>query len=328
MGAGDQPGEFALIARHFKPLAGEGAFDLADDAALLHAGPDDGIVVTTDMLVAGVHFRAGDPPEAIAAKALRVNLSDLAGKGAEPFAYLLALGLGDGWTEDWVARFAAGLAADQGRYGVSLIGGDTSGAGGRTVIAITAFGRLPAGSMVHRSGARPGDVLVVTGTIGDAALALRAEAAGTVPEHLRRRYLYPEPRVAIATAIRAHAHAALDVSDGLVADLGHICDASGVGAEIEAALVPLSVAARRLVDTDPEALGTALTGGDDYEVLAAVPPPAVDRYRADCAAAGVETTTVGRIIAGEGPPVVLGRNGRPMSFPRGGWDHFAVGAGR
>ncbi|MCW5695502.1 MAG: thiamine-phosphate kinase [Bauldia sp.] len=320
--AGDRtrPGEFALIDRHFRPLAGEGAFGLADDAALVAPRPGEEIVVTKDMIVEGVHFFPDDPPAAIAAKALRVNLSDLAAKGAGPFGYFLGLGLRDGWTEDWVAAFAAGLAADQRTFGVALLGGDTTRAGERTIVSITALGRLPAGTMVHRSGARPGDVVMVTGTIGDAALALHQQKAGRLaPVALHRRFLYPEPRVALAPLVRRFAHAAMDVSDGLVGDLGHLCRASGVTVEIDAAAVPLSPDAAALIDAEPALLATALTGGDDYELLMAIAPADADA----CAAAGTTVTPIGRIVAGEGPPTIRGHDGQPLHFQRSGFDHFA-----
>ena len=328
-----QPGEFELIDRYFRPLAGRAGLGLADDAALLPQEPNKEWVITTDMIVEGVHF-LDDPPEAIAAKALRVNLSDLAAKGAAPFAYLLSLGLGDGWTEAWVAGFAAGLARDQGRYGIDLIGGDTTRSGERTTISITAIGRLPAGGMVTRDGARVGDIVVVSGTIGDAALGLRArkgelrpKAAGDL-DHLLRRYLYPEPRVELAPALRRFAGAAMDVSDGLLGDLGKLCTASGVSAEINADQIPLSAAARAQLDRDPSLLPTVLNGGDDYEILCSLRQAEFADFAAEARSAGVPCTAIGRMTAGDEPPTVLAPDGKPVSIRGGSFDHFKATAPR
>jgi thiamine-monophosphate kinase len=326
-----RPGEFELIARYFAPLATDpAALGLADDAARLRVGARDELVITTDLIAAGVHFFADDPPESIARKALRVNLSDLAAKGAEPLGYLLALALPAEWTEAWIRKFARGLEADQATYGISLIGGDTSRAANGVTVAITAIGRLPRGTMVHRAGARPGDLLYVTGTIGDAALGL-AIRLGEIDRHslgrfahpLLDRYLHPQPRLAIAAAIRRHASAALDVSDGLVGDFGHICDVSRVGGVIEAARVPLSPAAARLVAADASALERALTGGDDYEILAAIAPRQAVAFERAARRAGVDVTRIGHVTKGEGAPTVLGRDGRPLTFGHASFDHFA-----
>ena len=253
-----RPGEFALIERYFRPLAGDaGAFALTDDAAVYRQRPGEDLVVTTDMIAAGIHFLADDAPASIARKALRVNLSDLAAKGATPFGYLLGLALPGDWTESWLAGFARGLKSDQERYGVTLIGGDTIRAADALTISVTALGRIPKGRMVTRAGARPGDAIYVSGTIGDSALGLAAmqgridAGEGRGAKHLIDRYLHPQPRMALAPVLRRHASSAMDVSDGLIADLAHICDVSGVGAEIEAPLVPLSPPARRLVAGDP-----------------------------------------------------------------------------
>jgi thiamine-monophosphate kinase len=332
IGSAARPGEFALIARHFRPLATHpGALALRDDAAMLAPAPGEALVLTVDMIAEGVHFFADDPPEAIAAKALRVNLSDLAAKGAAPLAYLLALGLRADWHEEWVAAFAAGLGRDQAAYGIAMLGGDTVKAAGGTTVSITAIGSLPPGTMVHRAGARPGDIVFVSGTIGDAALGLRLRLgtldgapAGPGADHLLDRYLHPRPRLSLAAAIRHHASAAMDVSDGLLGDLGHICEESGVGAVVEAAAVPLSAPAAALATANATALVTALTGGDDYEILATVPPAAAAAFAAEAEAAGVPVARIGRIVEGGGPPRVLGPDGRPLALA-GSFDHFAAG---
>jgi thiamine-monophosphate kinase len=328
MGKRDRPGEFALIARYFRPLAKDpGAFQLADDAALLRPPQGKDLVITTDVVAEGVHFFRDDPPESIAKKALRVNLSDLAGKGASPLGYLMTLALREDWTERWVAGFAKGLAADQERYRIPLLGGDTSRASCGTTITITAIGTLPRGAMVHRSGARPGDPVFVTGTIGDAALGLRLRlgtlnASARAARFLRDRYLHPDPRVTLAPAIRRYATSALDVSDGLVGDFAHICDVSGVGGEIEAGLVPFSPAARAVIDLEPAALVTALTGGDDYEILATVRPKAASAFRNAAARAGVAVTRIGRVTEGAGTPMVLDWTGEALSIGKASFDHF------
>lgn len=321
-------GEDELIASVFAPIAtAEGADGLGDDAATFPCGEGD-VVVTVDALAAGVHFFPDDPPDAIAAKALRVNLSDLAAKGAEPFAYLVALALGRGWTADWARAFAAGLAADNERYGVALLGGDTLRASGGTTISVTAFGRVPAGGIVRRRTARPGDVLVVTGTIGDSALGLAARLADAppfaiAPDHaaaLDAAYLWPDPPVAAWRAVRAHARASMDVSDGLVGDLAKLCRAAGVGARLEADAVPLSPAVRAAVAARPEALDRALTGGDDYQILAAVPPERVAAYLSDLAAAGARGAVVGEVVPG--PEVTVHRGGEAVRLADGRFQHF------
>jgi len=318
-----RPGEAELIARFLAPLASHpAALGLGDDAAALAPPPGQDLVLTADAVARDVHF-LDDSADAIARKALRVNLSDLAAKGAAPLGYLLTLGLEADWTEDWLAAFCAGLAADQETYGMRLLGGDTIRAPGGLVVSITAIGTVPAGRMVRRNGARAGDVLLVTGTIGDAALGLRLRrdpglgARLTVRDaaHLLGRYRLPEPRVAAASAVLAHARAAMDLSDGLVGDAGKMAAASGVRLVIDAAAVPLSAAARTLIAGAPDLLTTALTGGDDYEILAAVPGEALSAVLAAFAAAGVPATPIGRVEPGAGVALrgaTLGRG--PSAF--------------
>jgi thiamine-monophosphate kinase len=326
-GKGGRPGEFEIIARYFRPLASaEGAFALTDDAALVAPKPGEEIVVTCDAIAEGVHFFADDPPRSIAQKALRVNLSDLAAKGAAPFAYVMALALPGDWTEAWLRDFAAGLAVDDKRYGVSLIGGDTILAAGGVTVSITALGSVPRGGMVRRLGARPGDLIMVTGTIGDAALALGIRR-GALPDDVGRyvlleRYLWPEPRVALVEALRRYATSAIDVSDGLVGDLAHICDVSGVGAEVIADAVPLSEPARRLLAGHPPLRMLVLNGGDDYEILATVAPENAARFQEAAAAAGVTVSRIGTILAGKGPPVVKDAEGRAITLIGRSHEHF------
>jgi thiamine-monophosphate kinase len=324
-------GEDRLIARHFRPLARHpGALGLADDAAVLTPPAGCDLVLTTDGIIAGVHVFPDTPADAIARRALRVNLSDLAAKGAKPAGFLLAVALPAGTTQDWLAAFARGLGEDAERYGCPLLGGDTDHTPGPLSVSITAFGTLPTGTMVRRSGARPGDALFVTGTIGDATLGLMLRkdnnAGGSLTpaqrRHLLTRYVEPEPRNALAETLLTHASAALDISDGLAGDLAKLCRASGVTAQIEAARVPLSEAARALIATGSARLEHALTGGDDYEILAAVPAGKMEGFRAGAHAGGIAVTEIGRLTAGNAPPQFIGPERRPLAFERSSYSHF------
>ena len=328
-----QSGEERLIARYFAPLAKHpGALGLSDDAAAITPPAGCDLVLKTDGIVGGVHFFPDDPPEMVAKKALRVNLSDLAAKGATPIGFLLTLALPGEIGGAWLAPFARGLGADAQAFGCPLLGGDTDRTGGPITISIAAVGAVPHGKMVRRAGAKAGERVVVTGTIGDAALGLRlrrdASAAprwGLTPEqrdHLEARYLVPEPRTAIAEILRAHASAAMDVSDGLAGDLGKLCRASGVGAEIAAARVPLSNGARAALAQEPALIETILTGGDDYEVVACVPAGKVETLRQQASAAGVAVTEIGAVTAGQGTARFLGPDGRPLVFRQPSFSHF------
>jgi thiamine-monophosphate kinase len=325
--------EDRLIARYFRPLAKHpAALGLADDAAAITPPAGHDLVLKTDGLIAGVHFLADDPAEGVARKALRVNLSDLAAKGAVPLGFLLAIALPKGFQESWLAAFARGLDEDADAYQCPLLGGDTDSTPGPTSISIAAFGTVPTGTMVKRSGAKPGDHVFVSGTIGDAALGLRVRRDAQVAkawtldaamaDHLVARYRLPQPRNALAAAVRAHASAAIDVSDGLVADLAKLCRVSNVAADIEVPRVPLSPAAARALGTDPALIEPILAGGEDYEILCAVPPAAVQQYRAAAESAGVAVADIGRIVAGDAPPRFLDASGRPLSFAQAGYSHF------
>jgi thiamine-monophosphate kinase len=322
-------GEFELIARYFAPLAAKtpGALGLTDDAGLISPAPGCELVATTDTVIAGVHFGPDDPPDLVARKALRVNLSDLAAKGAEPRLYLVALSLAPAITEAWVAAFADGLRADQDEFGIGLLGGDTTATPGPLAVTITALGETPAGQAIRRSGARPGDDVYVSGTIGDAALGLGViqgrypGLADEVADRLRRRYLVPEPRVALGLALRGLAHAAADVSDGLPADLGHIAAASGVAVVIDTARMPLSPPAEAIAAGDPSAVISALIGGDDYEIAFTASPRDARRIGKAAASAGVRITSIGRVEAGKGV-TVLGSDGEPLALPVSGYRHF------
>jgi len=328
------PGEFELIARYFAPLAKgfPGAYGLTDDAAVIAALPEHELVAKTDAIVGGVHFLLDDPPALIARKALRVNLSDLASKGAIPRAYMLAIMLPKTVNEAWIADFALGLAQDQKDYNVHLIGGDTDSTPGPLTIAITAFGDVPRERMLRRSGARDGDTVFVTGSIGDAALglqALRGKLTGLgahAAAFLADRYRLPQPRVTLGPRLIGLASASLDVSDGLLADLGHLCQVSELDAVIEAPRVPLSSAARSALGEDSGRIATVLTGGDDYEILFTARPEAADELRELSQALAVRITAIGRMAS---PPVgkggritVLDESGKILNVDRAGWTHF------
>jgi thiamine-monophosphate kinase len=313
------PAEFALIARHFRPLAGPGALDLSDDAALIAPPAGCELVLTADAMVAGVHFLPDDPPDQVGRKLLRVNLSDLAAKGAAPLGYLMTVSAPRETADTWFAGFAAGLAQDQAEFGVVLLGGDTTTTPGPLSLSLTMIGQVAVGGMLRRAGARPGDGIWVTGTIGDGALGLRA-AKGEVADpggFLLGRYRLPQPRLSLKHS--GIASAALDVSDGLVQDLGHLCRAGDIGAEIQAALVPLSTAARA---AGPQWLPVILAGGDDYEVLMAVPPANEMPLGQAAAAAGIPVTRIGQFHAGRPEVTVRDPDGARMLLSKGGWSHF------
>jgi thiamine-monophosphate kinase len=313
-----RPSEFELIAELFALLAtAPGAFGLKDDAALIVSREGHDLVVTTDALVEGVHFFPGDPPDTIAKKALRVNLSDLAAKGAQPHGYLLALSLPASIDMPWLESFARGLAEDQKEFSLSLLGGDTTSTPGPLTIVITAFGRVPQGAMIRRAGARPDDLVFVSGTIGDSGGGLAVlngeEASGEYKEHMIARYRLPTPRLTLGKALRGIATAALDVSDGLLADLGHIAEVSGVRIVVEAERIPRSPALIALWGNASDAMVRAATAGDDYEIAFTSRTPIADGY--------TPVTWIGRVEAGLGV-VLLDGAGREIAVSRPGFTHF------
>lgn len=324
-------GEERLIERYFKPLAtAPDAFGLGDDAAVLTPPAGCDLVLTTDGVIAGVHFLPGDPPQCIARKALRMNLSDLAAKGAAPVGFLLSIALPAKTQDSWIAAFAAGLGQDISQYGCPLLGGDTDHTPGPLSISITAFGTVPHGAMVRRATAKPGDVVAVTGTIGDAALGilLRRDAdlakrwglSSAANDHLRQRYLLPQPRNALADGLRAHASAAMDVSDGLAGDLAKLCRASGLACEVDVAAVPLSDAARAVLSADAKMIERIITGGDDYEIVLTLPAAEFDAFRRTAENAGVLVTRIGQVMSGEGARFL--KEGNALSFTRPSYTHF------
>jgi len=321
-GAEDRPGqagapdEFSQIAQLFRPLtqgAAE-AFDLLDDAAAIPTRPGYDLVITKDAMVEGVHFLPWECPDLIARKLLRVNLSDLAAKGAEPYGYFLATA----WSPDfdWAKRqaFAEGLRQDGETYGLVLLGGDTVTTPGPLTLSVTLLGWVPAGRMVRRGGAQPGDLVLVSGTIGDGGLGLLA-ARGELedPEGgLARRYRLPEPRLELRDRLLAHAHAAADVSDGLIADAGHVAEASGLGLRLDLDRLPLSAGARKWLDAQSDraaALRRLASFGDDYEIVCTAPTSAAE---------ALGLTAVGEIIA-SGLEVRV--DGQTIDPGAGGWRH-------
>ena len=325
-------GEFELIARHFAPLAAraDGAFGLCDDAAVIQPVPNRDLVYTSDTIASGVHYLPDDPADDVARKLLRVNLSDLAAMGARPEGYLLNTAFQPDVQEDWITAFAQGLAGDQERYGIQLWGGDTTRTQGATVLSLTAIGSVPHGRSLRRSGARAGDSIYVSGTIGDAAFGLKAalgELSDALDEPARvqliNRYRRPRPRVGLGQGLLARdlATAGLDVSDGLIADLAHLCAASGLGAEVTSAAVPLSMPVQQLVEQDRTALSTALTGGDDYELVFAVPPGRQDALLDLAREIDLPLTRIGQLVAGR-EVTVRGPDGGVVQTGQAGWQHF------
>jgi thiamine-monophosphate kinase len=323
--------EDSLIARYFKPLATDaGAFDLTDDAAILKSSGDD-LVVTTDAIVEGVHFLSNDPPDSIARKALRVNLSDLAAKGAVPTGFVLTLALREA-DDAWLAPFAHGLGEDAASFQCPLLGGDTVSTPGPLMISITAFGRVLPDRMIRRAGAEPGDRVVVSGTIGDAALGLDVLKGGAVAAALAtdaaaramlvERYRVPQPRTALAQAVRDHASAAMDVSDGLAGDLAKLCAASSVSAAIDAQSVPLSETTQSLLTRGIVGIESIVSGGDDYEILCTIPEHRFEAFEHAAKLANVPVTSIGTVISGTTPPSFLDAQGRGISLPRLSWSHF------
>lgn len=320
-----QRGEFDLIARLLAPLTGgdDRALGLLDDAAVIPQRSGIDTVISTDTLVAGVHFLMIEPADVIARRLLRVNLSDIAAMGAEPFAYFLNLSLPADIGDDWLETFVAGLQTDQQAFGLNLLGGDTTRTPGPLTLSVTIFGEAPAGHVVRRSTARSGDLVFVSGTIGDAGLGLPRlrDGAGT-GDPLVKRYQLPDPRVSLGMSLRDIASAMADVSDGLLADLGHICAASAVGATIELAAVPVSDAARSAIGDDENNNLGLLTSGDDYELVFTVPPERSDAARKAADAAGTSIRAIGRLEGGDGGVTVRSVDGRNITPEKTGYRHF------
>ena len=323
----DELGEFERIRRFFAPLAGPGGLGLVDDAALLDCTPGKHLVVTADAIVAGVHYLPDDPPDLVARKLLRVNLSDLAAMGARPLHYVLTTALPAELGPEWLARFAEGLAEDQRRYAIDLLGGDSVGTRGPAVLSLTAIGEVAAGQEIRRGGAQPGDLVWVSGTIGDAFLGLdllRGAYLHSAPEHrdyLVRRFHLPEPRTELGPRLCGIARAMIDVSDGLLADLGHICETSRVAGVVELEALPLSPAARAIVEGEPGVRARLAAAGDDYELLFAAPADAAETIANLSLRLGVPVTRIGRIDVGTGVRL-FNADGHQIALEDTGYRHF------
>jgi thiamine-monophosphate kinase len=324
----DTPGEFDIIREIFAPLSANemGAFNLTDDAAILSPPPGTDLVMTKDAMVSGVHFFAEDEPGNIARKLLRVNLSDLAAMGATPMGYLLATFWEQGTDPNWIRDFAKGLEQDQQEYNVGLLGGDTVTTPGPLSLSLTAIGNVPIDKTLRRNGARAGDLIVVSGSIGDSALGLKVLRGEldflSVADKtfLVDRYHLPQPRLTLGTALRGVASSCIDISDGLIADISHVSKASSALAIIEADMLPLSDAATAALTEDEELLTILLTGGDDYELAFTIPPKFQSRLSKLSEETQTRLTCIGRIEDGSGTNVL--NKGTPLSLSASGWRHF------
>ncbi len=321
--------EFEIIEKYFRPLASgaPGSFDLTDDAAVFPVPNGKDVVVTKDAMVEGVHFLLDDDPANISRKLLRTNLSDIAAMGGRPFGYLLSTSWNEKTSVEWIRSFTDGLALDQKKFGVSLLGGDTVKSSGPLTFSLTLMGYVPKGHVLRRNGAEQGDIICVSGTIGDGALGLKA-ATGRLPglskketSFLDGRYRLPIPRNILGPRLLKVASACIDISDGLLADLGHICQQSGVGAEIKLSEIPLSDAANELVIADPSYWQDIMTGGDDYELLFTAPSSKaaeLQRLEKEC---GVRVTKIGEVTGREGI-TVLDQSDKSVQFDKTGWQHI------
>lgn len=331
----DIGGEFGFIDHIRATFAGTKADGLAvplgDDAAVLDVPPDRQVVVTTDGLIEGVHFRRDwSDPYSIGWKAAAVNLSDIAAMGADPTFAFVSLALPADETVEWLERLYDGLCDCLNRYGARLAGGDTNSAGNGLVISVTQLGTVPRGQALTRSGAKVGDILLVTGTLGDSAagLALLSQCGAAKAEKINQGVVQvhrrPQPRVVAGRAARATGlvHAAMDISDGLAGDVPKLCAASSVGARIKAAALPLSEAVQAAAkELDQSAQDLALDGGECCELLLAVAPDDVKAVQAAVAATGTVLTPVGEVL--RTGFYILGPDGASLPTARRGWDHFA-----
>ncbi|MGF1463916.1 MAG: thiamine-phosphate kinase [Maricaulaceae bacterium] len=324
-------GEFDFIRDVLAPLAGDGppAFGLTDDAAAFLSPPGQDLVISTDMIVQGRHFLDDDPADAVARKLIRVNLSDLAAKGAEPVGLCLSIAWPDAAPAETLTEFARGLADDLGACGLTLWGGDTTATGGAWTLSATVFGLCPQGRMLRRRGARVGEGVFVTGTIGDGGLGLRAargEALGlSAPDQaaLADRYRCPRPRLGFIAAHRETVSAGLDVSDGLIADLGHLSEQSGVRLRLDLERLPLSEAAEGWLTTQPDPLAARralATAGDDYEIAFTAPLEAEANLRTHAAGLDLRVTRIGTVEAGAGVDVRFA--GAKLAVDAPGFKHF------
>lgn len=332
---GASGGEEALIAEFFAPLSEgfSGAYGLKDDCASIAAPAGHELIVTTDAVIAGVHFLPDDDPAAIGWKALAVNVSDLVAKGAAPLGYVMNLAL-PALDRSWLAAFSSGLQKAQSAFGCNLIGGDTDLTPGPLSVSITAFGTVPAGHMVQRGTAQAGDLVYVSGTIGDAALGLalrrdpqiatRSGLDSAARTYLETRLSRPQPPLGLVAALRACASAAMDVSDGLMKDFDRLCRTSSVAGRLDATLIPLSPPAHKVLSAEETTLADLMSGGEDYEVLATVSPAKAAEFEQLSYGAGIPVTGIGVVTTGPAGAVAIDAQGGIMSFGKLGWDHFSA----
>ena len=326
--------EDRFIDRFFSPLSPmAGAYNLKDDVAALSPMAGNRFIITTDTVVEGVHFFSEDKPSRIAQKALRVNLSDLAAKASRPQAYLLNLSLPKKCDDAFMESFIEGLSLDQERYGILLYGGDTVRTPGPLTISITAIGVAPNQTDLFRGNAKDGDILVVTGTIGDAALGLKLRQNATLGDlwqlglaekrDLKERYSLPLPRLEAGQALRSHARAAMDISDGLIADVSRMARASNLGAALQRDALPISSAAQKALEHDTELWENIVSGGDDYEIIAAIPPGKVKAYQSDLKKVGLKASVIGALYSGQAGKVDLyDSKGEPLHLTTTGYSHI------
>jgi thiamine-monophosphate kinase len=321
--------EFNIIEKYFAPLAknNPGALGLSDDAAIITPHPFYQLIVTKDAITENVHFFSDDAPGDIARKLLRVNLSDLASMGATPLYYFLACIFPRNVTEQWIKQFAEGLAADNKAFQISLMGGDTTTQDGPLSLSLTAIGEIPEGMALRRAGAKAGDTLYVSGTIGDAALGLRVlkgelTALSSVHKaYLVSRYHTPQPRIMVGKGLRLSAHSVIDISDGLVQDAQHMAESSRVRIIINQADIPLSSAAKAALALDPSLHSVILSGGDDYELLFSASKNSKTSLKSLAASLDLPITAIGSVKRGKGV-AVLAANNEPLELEISGYDHF------
>lgn len=316
-------GEFDWIATYLAPLAAENSFGLKDDAALLPVPDGKSLIVTQDAIIEGIHFLPDDPLDLVARKALRVNVSDIVAKGAVPHSYSLALGVPDSWKDSDIQWFAEGLAADQAEYSLKLTGGDTYRSPERLCVSVTMFAFVDDATYRSRLGAKAGDLIFVTGTIGDSALGLQvALGAADANDYLLNAYRLPNPPLPAAGAIAEFASASMDISDGLIGDCRKLCAASQVDAVIFRHQIPLSGAAANLVARNDGNWKKVITGGDDYQVLCTVDPSSSAAFKERLAQQKVQATQIGEIKSTNNVGVALDIEGIEVSIEEDSYSHF------
>ena len=318
--------EFEMVQKYFLPLTmgRDEAGGLLDDAAIFSVPDGMDMVISSDTLNSGTHFLEDEKPENIAHKCLRVNLSDMAAMGATPCAYQMNLAFNAYPDEPWVKAFSGALLEDNEKFGVFCAGGDTTVAEGSLLVSLTIFGFVPKGKAVKRSGAKEGDVIVLTGPIGRAAVGVKS-LLGLLeldnPEPFLSICHKPEPRTPLSPAIAQYANAAIDISDGLIADLTHVCDASGLSGELQLGAIPFTDETVALLKAGIVNVETLLTGGDDYEIAMAVAPSNINALSEAAKAVGLDLSVVGEFKAGEGVHVMNEGEGE-LEFKQTGWTHF------